>query len=151
MSTQEFQSYLDERHIDYTVINHPLTYTAQETAQSAHIPGREIAKTVVVRIDGTAAMVVQPATSKVHLGKLKKLTGAENVSLADERDLGELFPDCELGAMPPFGNLYGMHVYVGEDLTHDDEIAVNSGSHTELIQLTYRDFESLVHPEVVRL
>jgi Ala-tRNA(Pro) deacylase len=149
MSTQELRSYLDERHIDYTLINHSLSYTAQETAQSAHIPGREIAKTVVVRIDGTAAMVVQPATSKVHLGKLKKLTGAENVSLADERDLGELFPDCELGAMPPFGNLYGMHVYVGESLTHDEEIAFNAGSHTELIKLTYRDFESLVHPEVV--
>jgi Ala-tRNA(Pro) deacylase len=149
MSTQELRSYLDERHIDYTLINHSLSYTAQETAQSAHIPGREIAKTVVVRIDGTAAMVVQPATSKVHLGKLKKLTGAENVSLADERDLGELFPDCELGAMPPFGHLYGMHVYVGESLTHDEEIAFNAGSHTELIQLTYRDFESLVHPEVV--
>ncbi len=149
MSTQALRSYLDERHIDYTLINHSLSYTAQETAQSAHIPGREIAKTVVVRIDGTAAMVVQPATSKVHLGKLKKLTGAENVSLADERDLGELFPDCELGAMPPFGNLYGMHVYVGESLTHDEEIAFNAGSHTELIKLAYRDFESLVHPEVV--
>ena len=151
MSTQELRSYLDERHIDYTLINHSLSYTAQETAQSAHIPGREIAKTVVVRIDGTAAMVVQPATSKVHLGKLKKLTGAENVSLADERDLGELFPDCELGAMPPFGNLYGMHVYVGESLTHDEEIAFNAGSHTELIKLTYQDFESLVHPEVVHV
>lgn len=151
MSTQALRSYLDERHIDYTLINHSLSYTAQETAQSAHIPGREIAKTVVVRIDGTAAMVVQPATSKVHLGKLKKLTGAENVSLADERDLGELFPDCELGAMPPFGNLYGMHVYVGESLTHDKEIAFNAGSHTELIKLAYRDFESLVHPEVVHV
>ncbi len=149
MSTQALRSYLDERHIDYTLINHSLSYTAQETAQSAHIPGREIAKTVVVRIDGTAAMVVQPATSKVHLGKLKKLTGAENVSLADERDLGELFPDCELGAMPPFGNLYGMHVYVDESLTHDEEIAINAGSHTELIKLAYRAFESLVHPEVV--
>ena len=151
MSTQELQSYLDERHIDYTLINHSLSYTAQETAQSAHIPGREIAKTVVVRIDGAAAIVVQPATSKVHLGKLKKLTGAENVSLADERDFGKLFPDCELGAMPPFGNLYGMHVYVGESLTHDEEIAFNAGSHTELIKLTYRDFESLVHPEVVHV
>lgn len=151
MATQALRSYLDERHIDYTLINHSLSYTAQETAQSAHIPGREIAKTVVVRIDGTAAMVVQPATSKVHLGKLKKLTGAENVSLADERDLGELFPDCELGAMPPFGNLYGMHVYVGESLTHDEEIAFNAGSHTELIKLAYRDFESLVHPEVVHV
>ena len=149
MSTQEFQDYLDERSIEYTLIDHYPTYTAQETAQSAHIPGREIAKTVVVRIDGTAAMVVQPATSQVHLGRLKKLTGAKDVSLADEKDLNDLFPDCELGAMPPFGNLYGMHVYVGESLTHDEEIAFNAGSHTELIKMTYRDFESLVHPEVV--
>ncbi len=151
MSTQELQSYLDERHIDYTLINHPLTYTAQETAQSAHIPGREIAKTVVVRIDGTAAMVVQPATSKIHLGKLKKLTGAESVCLADEQDLNEMFPDCDLGAMPPLGNLYGMHVYVGESLTHDEEIAFNAGSNTELIKLRYRDLESLVHTEVLDL
>ena len=151
MSTQRLQNYLDERRIDYTLINHPETFTAQETAQSAHIPGREIAKTVVVRIDGTAAMVVQPATSKIHLGKLKKLTGAESVCLADEQDLNEMFPDCDLGAMPPLGNLYGMHVYVGESLTHDEEIAFNAGSHTELIKLRYRDFESLVHPEVLDL
>ena len=151
MSTKGLQNYLDERRIDYTLINHPETFTAQETAQSAHIPGREIAKTVVVRIDGTAAMVVQPATSKIHLGKLKKLTGAESVCLADEQDLNEMFPDCDLGAMPPLGNLYGMHVYVGESLTHDEEIAFNAGSHTELIKLRYRDFESLVHPEVLDL
>jgi Ala-tRNA(Pro) deacylase len=151
MSIQDLQNYLDERHVEYTLINHSRTYTAQETAQSAHIPGREIAKAVVVRIDGTAAMVVQPATSKVHLGKLKKLTGAKSVSLADEEDLKDLFPDCELGAMPPFGNLYGLQVYVGEELTHDEEIAFNAGSHTELIKLAYRDFESLVHPEVVHI
>ena len=149
MSTQALQSYLDERHIEYTLINHSPTYTAQETAQSAHVPGRAVAKTVVVRIDGTAAMMVEPATSRVHFGRLKELTGAKLVSLANEEDLNDLFPDCELGAMPPLGNLYGMHVYIDEHLTHEEEIGFNAGSHTDLIKLRYRDFESLVHPEVV--
>ena len=108
MSTHQLTTYLDSQQIDYTLISHAPTYTAQETAQSAHIPGREVAKTVVVLIDGVPAMVVEPATSHVHLGKLKQLTGAKMVSLADERDFDELFPDCERGAMSPFGNLRGL-------------------------------------------
>ncbi len=94
-------------------------------------------------------MVVQPATSMVHLGRLKKAIGARNVSLAEEKDFQNLFPDCEVGAMPPFGNLYGMDVYVSESLTLDDEIAFNAGSHTELIRLAYTDFASLVEPKVI--
>ena len=146
MSTHQLTTYLDSRHIDYTLINHSPTYTAQETAQSAHIPGREVAKTVVVLIDGVPAMVVEPATSHVHLGKLKQLTGAETVSLADERDFDELFPDCERGAMSPFGNLRDMEVYVDDILAQDEQIAFNAGSHSELIRLPYTEFDRLVHP-----
>ncbi len=149
MPVQKIKQFLDEHKVKYTIISHSAAYTAQEIAESAHIPGRELAKTVVVDIDDKKAMVVQPATSMVNLGRLKKAIGATNVSLAEEKDFQNLFPDCEVGAMPPFGNLYGMDVYVSESLTLDDEIAFNAGSHTELIRLAYSDFASLVEPKVV--
>ena len=151
MSTHQLTTYLDSQQINYTLINHSPTYTAQETAQSAHIPGREVAKTVVVLIDNVPAMVIEPATSQVNLGKLKQLTGANTVSLADERDFDELFPDCERGAMSPFGNLREMQVYVDQSLTQDEQIAFNADSHTEMIKLAYRDFEALVQPKVLQL
>ena len=149
MPVQKIKQFLDEHKVKYTIISHSAAYTAQEIAESAHIPGRELAKTVVVDIDDKKAMVVQPATSMVNLGRLKKAIGATHVSLAEEKDFQTLFPDCEVGAMPPFGNLYGMDVYVSESLTLDDEIAFNAGSHTELIRLAYSDFASLVEPKVV--
>ena len=149
MSVEKIKQFLDEHKVKYTIISHSAAYTAQEIAQSAHIPGRELAKTVVVDIDDKKVMVVQPATSMVHLGRLKKAIGATNVSLAEEKDFQNLFPDCEIGAMPPFGNLYDMDVYVSESLTLDDEIAFNAGSHTELIRLAYSDFASLVEPKVI--
>ena len=151
MSTHQLTTYLDSQQINYTLINHSPTYTAQETAQSAHIPGREVAKTVVVLIDNVPAMVIEPATSQVNLGKLKQLTGAKTVSLADERDFDELFPDCERGAMSPFGNLREMQVFVDQSLTQDEQIAFNADSHTEMIKLAYRDFEALVQPKVLQL
>jgi Ala-tRNA(Pro) deacylase len=149
MPVQKTKQFLDEHKVKYTIISHSAAYTAQEIAASAHIPGRELAKTVVIDIDGKKAMVVQPANSMVPLGRLKKAIGAANVSLAEEKDFQDLFPDCEVGAMPPFGNLYGMDVYVSESLTHDDEIAFNAGSHTELIRLAYSDFALLVAPKVI--
>ncbi len=149
MPVQKIKQFLDEHKVKYTIISHSAAYTAQEIAESAHIPGRELAKTVVVDIDDKKAMVVQPATSMVNLGRLKKAIGATHVSLAEEKDFQTLFPDCEVGAMPPFGKLYGMDVYVSESLTLDDEIAFNAGSHTELIRLAYSDFASLVEPKVV--
>jgi len=142
---------LDSHHIKYTLITHSPAYTAQEIAASAHIRGRELAKTVIVSIDGRMAMVVQPASQRVDLGRLKTATGAQSVALLNERDFKDRFPDCAPGAMPPFGNLYGMDVYVGEALTKDEEIAFNAGSHTELIRMDYRDFVNLVHPTVLSL
>lgn len=140
---------LDANHIRYSRIAHTPAYTAQETAASAHIPGRELAKAVIVDVDGQLAMVVQSASSKVPLGRVKAATGARDVHLAAESDFRDRFPDCELGAMPPFGNLYGMPVFVVKDLAEDEEIAFNAGSHTELIRLKYRDYADLVHPVVV--
>ena len=149
MSTLDIQRFLDQRHIEYSLISHPRTFTARATAQSAHIPWHELAKTVVVRIDGIPAMVVQAADEQVSFRRLKNATGAATVQLAKENEIGRMFPDCELGAMPPFGSFYNMDVYVSEALTEDEEIAFNAGSHTELIKLAYRDFEELEHPNVV--
>ena len=140
---------LEQQHVPYMTIRHPLTYSAQETAAAAHVPGHELAKTVIVDIDGKLAMVVQEATSMVPLGRVKAAAGARDVHLASEREFQDRFPDCEPGAMPPFGNLYDMDVYVTEALTHDREIAFNAGSHTELVKLRFSDFERLVHPRVV--
>lgn len=140
---------LDANHVDYQTIHHPTSYSAQQTAAVAHVPGRELAKAVIVHVDGALAMVVQNASGMVPLGRVKAAAGAREVHLANEQEFRDWFPDCDLGAMPPFGNLYGMEVFVTEALTHDDEIAFNAGTHTELIRLRYADFARLAHPIVV--
>lgn len=140
---------LEQQHVPYQTIQHRTTYSAQTTAEAAHVPGHELAKAVIVDIDGELAMVVQTASRMVSLGRIKAATGARDVHLAGERDFADRFPDCELGAMPPFGNLYGMHTYVTEALSQDEEIAFNAGSHTELLRLRYADFDRLVHPTVI--
>ena len=121
----------------------------QEIAASAHIKGRELAKTVMVKVDGKPVMVVLPASQRVDFQVLRDITGGGTVVLSSEAEFRELFPDCEAGAMPPFGNLYGMDVYVAPKLAEDAEIAFNAGSHTELMKLRYSDFERLVQPKVV--
>jgi len=151
MPVAKLRDFLDAHHVKYTVITHSPTYTAQEAAASAHVRGRELAKTVIVAIDGRMAMMIEPASQWVHLARLKTATGAASVTLSDEWDFKDRFPDCEPGAMPPFGNLYGMDVYVAEALTKDEEIAFNAGSHTELIRMQYGDFANLVHPTVLPL
>lgn len=150
MPAIKLKDYLDEQNIKYISIIHSQAYTAQETAQSAHIPGREMAKTVILKINGKMAMVVLPASEKVDLDLVKGATHAESVQLADEREFEKLFSNCEIGAMPPFGNLYGMPVYVEESLGENENIAFNAGSHTELIKLSFKDFKRLVHPEFLR-
>lgn len=148
MPIKKLKEFLDNNNIKYVTIEHSPSYTAQEIAASAHIPGKELAKTVIVKIDGKMAMAVLPASFKVNFGLLKKASSAKNVTLAEEDDFKDMFPDCDVGAMPPIGNLYGMDVYVDEQLTKDKEIAFNAGSHSELIRLEYKDFEKLVHPKV---
>lgn len=149
MPIQKLKTFLDEREVRYVTISHSRAYTAQEVAASAHIPGREMAKTVMVRVDGTMAMAVLPAPYQVDLGHLRDVLGAERVELATEEEFQDLFPSCELGAMPPFGTLYGMPTYVAEALAEDDEIAFNAGTHTELIRMRYDDFERLAEPTVL--
>jgi Ala-tRNA(Pro) deacylase len=149
MSLQKLMDFLDEQKVKYVAVTHSPAYTAQEIAAAAHIPGKEMAKTVMVKIDGEMAMVVLPASMKVDFGRLLDATGADEVELAQEREFRDLFPGCDVGAMPPFGNLFGIRTFVAEELTEDEEIAFNAGSATEVIRLAYRDFERLVKPRVL--
>jgi len=149
--TQRLKEFLDSNKVKYVAISHSQAFTAQEIAASAHIPGRQLAKTVMVTLDGDMAMAVLPATDHVDLRLLKKAAGAKKAKLAGEREFKDLFPDCEIGAMPPFGNLYDLEVYVAASLAQGEEIAFNAGSHTELIRMAYADFERLVKPKVAEL
>lgn len=149
MGPNKIREFLDSKKIKYTSVKHSEVYTAQELAASAHIPGRQLAKTVMVKIDGDVAMAVLPAPYKVDFASLKKGTGAKKVSLASEDEFKDLFPDCEVGAMPPFGNLYGINVYADKSLAEEIEIAFCAGSHTELIRLAYKDFAKLAEPKVL--
>ena len=151
MPVKRLKEFLDSHHVKYVTISHSPAYTAQEIAARAHVPGRELAKTVMVKADGEMLMAVLPASYRVVLDLLKQAAGAEHVELATEEEFRDRFPGCEPGAMPPFGNLYGMEVFVSESLAEDEEIAFNAGNHTELIRLAYHDFEHLVEPQVVKL
>lgn len=151
MPIAELKKYLDKEKVKYVTICHSRAYTAQETAASAHIPGRELAKTVMVKIDGKMAMAVLPASYRVDFELLKSAAGTDDVRLAKEEEFVRLLPDCDVGAMPPFGNLHGMDVYVAEELTEDEQIAFNACAHTVLIKMPYRDFRRLVQPKVISL
>ena len=151
MPVQKLKDFLDENSVRYVCIKHSPAYTSQEIAESAHIRGKEMAKVVMVKIEDEMAMLVLPASERVSLELFSQSLGKGSVELATEDEFGTLFPDCELGAMPPFGNLYDMEVFVSPHLAEDVEIAFNAGSHTELIQMGYGDFERLVRPVKVRL
>jgi Ala-tRNA(Pro) deacylase len=149
MSLQKLRDFLDAEKVKYVTISHSPAYTAREIAQVAHIPGKEMAKTVMVKVDGEMTMVVLPASMKVDFGRLLDATGAQEVELAKEYEFKNLFPGCDLGAMPPFGNLFGIPTIVAEELTEDEEVAFNAGSLTEVIRLAYLDFERLVKPRLL--
>lgn len=150
MPVKKLMQYLDSHNINYVTISHSPVFTAQEIAASAHIPGKELAKTVMVKIDGKMAMAVLPASYRIDFDLLKEAAGAGTIELASEEEFEDLFPDCEVGAMPPFGNLYGMDVFAAASLAEDTDIAFNAGSHSELIRLPYKDFEKLVRPKVLK-
>ena len=150
MPVKKLIDFLDKSRIKYVNVKHSPGYTAQETAAAAHIPGKQMAKTVMVKIDGEMAMAVLPAPYQVDFDLLKSASGGSKVELASESEFRGIFPNCEIGAMPPFGNLWDMKVFVAKTLAEDDEIAFNAGSHTELIKLAYKDFEKTVKPSVVK-
>lgn len=143
------QDFLTRNKVKFDIVKHSPAFTAQQIAASAHIPGKNLAKTVIIKIDGRLAMVVEPAHMKVNLDALKRQLNAQRVELASEADFRSKFPQCELGAMPPFGNLYNMDVFVSDNLSRTDEISFNAGTHSELVKISYKDFFDLVKPKVV--
>ncbi len=142
---------LDENNIKYVSITHSIAFTAVDVAKSINIHSRELAKTVILDVDGEFAMAVVPANYKVNLDILRQTLNTNNIKLADEAAFSHRFEDCEVGAMPPFGRLYGMNVYVAESLSEDDKIAFNAGSHLEVIQMAYKDYETLAKPNFIFL
>ncbi len=151
MPVQRLKDLLDKNGIRYVCISHSRAYTAAAIGAITHIPGREIAKTVMVKLDGKLAMVVVPGSRHIDLAVLKRELGVNSALLVTEPEFADAFPDCEVGAMPPFGVLYDLPVYVDELLTRDEEIAFNAGSHRELIRRSYKDFERLVKPKVLHI
>lgn len=150
MPSKKLKEFLDNNNIKYVTIKHTVAFTAQEIAASAHIKGKKLAKSVLVKINGKMVMVVLPGSYKVNFEQLRAAFENENVRLANEQEFMDKFPECEVGAMPPFGNLYGLEVYVDQSLAEDEEIAFNAGTHTELIQMSYPDFERLVQPKKMK-
>lgn len=151
MPLSKLREFLDSHNIKYLVISHSLAYTAQGIAALAHVSGKKLAKTVIVKIDGVLAMAVIPASEHVDLDRLKTLTGARNVEIATEREFKDAFPDCETGAMPPFGNLYDMPVYADMSLSQFEEITFSAGTHRELVRMRWDDMVRLVNPTVDKL
>jgi len=151
MPSQLLKEFLDENDIKYISIMHSMAFTATDIAKSAHIPSRELAKTVIIKVDDELAMAVIPANYKLDLSILKETLDTQNIELAKEHEFTKRFKDCEVGAMPPFGLLYDMNVYVAESLSEDDNIAFNAGSHLEVLQMNYKDYENLVKPRFIFL
>ena len=144
---QRLKSFLDDHHVHYTVTAHTPAYTAQRVAERAHVHGEKMVKPVMVRIDGEHTMVVTTANDRIDVSKLRTALHAHDAVLEHEREFAGLFRDCDLGAMPPFGNLYGVPVVVDDKVFHNDRIAFNGGDHTELVEMAFDDFERLVHPK----
>lgn len=149
MPAKKLRDYLDNHHVKYVCISHSPAYTSQEVAAAAHVSGKNFAKTVIIKIDDQLAMAVLPAHDHINFALLKETLRARRVDLAAEMDFKWQFPECEVGAMPPFGNLYEMPVYVSNQLPRHRQIIFNAGSHGELMQMAYSDFERLVKPKVI--
>jgi Ala-tRNA(Pro) deacylase len=142
---------LDEAKIPYEVYNHALAYTAQEIAAKQHFSGNEMAKVVMLEVDDKLVMGVLRGNDKISLHAVEDSLGARHVRLATEDEFIARFPECEIGAMPPFGNLFGVKVYADPGLEKDEYIYFNAGNHVQTVRLKYKDFARLVKPEIVRL
>ncbi len=151
MPTQKLKQYLDEQNVKYVSTIHSLAFTALQIAKSADIPTKQLAKTVILKIDDRLAMVVIPAAYQVNLELIRQTLANSQVEIASESEFSTKFPDCEVGAMPPFGNLYGMDVYIAESVSEHDNIVFNAGTHSEIIKMAYEDFERLAKPTLIVL
>ena len=142
-------AFLKENNVQFSISQHPKAYTAQRVAATAHIPGKILAKTIVVIIDGKMALAALPANDRISFEEFSRQLHAKKVKLATEEEFRKSFPDCETGAMPPFGNLYDMDTYVASDLAHNDEIAFNACNHIDVIEMKFEDYNRLASPVVV--
>ncbi len=147
----KLREYLDNNHVRYEVMSHRQAFTAQEIAAAEHVSGREVAKVVMVRSGQEFLMIVLPAPYRVDLKRAAAVLGKPDLALATEEEFAGLFPQCEPGAMPPFGNLYHLPVYVDERLAKDETIVFNAGNHTQTVRMAYADFARMVQPKVVSL
>ena len=145
---KKLKDYLEKNQVRYEVGYHERVYTSQEIAAAMHVPGKELTKVIMVKADGKMVMLVLPASYRVETKKLKKVFQCKRLGIAKEKDFEELFPDCEIGAMPPFGNLYNLEVWVDQILTEDEFIVFQAGSHVETLQIKYNDYARLVNPKV---
>lgn len=145
---KRLEDFLKNNQADFKEIVHPEAYTAQEIAAAMHVKGSELAKSVMVKADGKFIMTVMPATAKIDFRKLKEELHEKNVRLATEDEFSTLFPDCELGAEPPFGNLYNVETIVDRSLTEDEHIFFNAGTHYEAVEMDFKKYEELVKPKV---
>jgi Ala-tRNA(Pro) deacylase len=150
MPSEKLRGFLEEQGVRYEVLPHTTAYTSQKVAEAVHVRGRDVAKAVILKADGRFVMAVLPAPSHVDLDLFRAAIRAQSVSLAAEAEFRGLFPECETGAEPPFGNLYGLPVWVDEPLTKDASIVFNAGTHTEAVRMAYSDYARLVQPKVAR-
>lgn len=147
MPAQRLQQYLDQQGVKYRVITHSPAFTAQDVAEVAHVPGSVMAKVVIMTLDGQMTMIVVPAPKRIHTDSLAQALSAQEVAFLHENDFREKFPDCQVGALPPFGNLYEMPVYIDTELAHQQEIVFSAGSYRELFSLPVKDYLRLVQPK----
>lgn len=141
------KKYLEEQGVEYKATVHPTAYTAQQVAQATHTKGRSVAKVVMLKADGKLVMAVLPATHRVNLEKAKAVLAAQDVALAKEEEFKDLFPDCEVGAEPPFGNLYGVEMIADSVLWEDAQITFNAGTHSDAITIAFTDWLKLTNPK----
>ena len=149
MPAQKLTEYLNANQVKYATISHSAAYTAAEVAQSAHIKGQHLAKSVILKADDRLLIVVVPASHRVDLDALKRVIGADELELSSEKEFKDLFPTCEPGALPPFGKLYGMDVYLADCLAGDELVTFCAGTHSELIQMEFEDFRRLAEPKLI--
>jgi Ala-tRNA(Pro) deacylase len=144
----KLEQYFRDHDVKYQAMTHRTAYTAQELAAAQGVKGKQVAKVAMVRANGSIAMLVMPASHRIDFAKVQGVLGAQEARLAKEEEFRNLFPDCETGAMPPFGNLYNVPVYLDRSLTDDPEIVFRAGSHRDSMKIAYQDYAKLAQPVV---
>lgn len=151
MPVNKVKEYLEKNNVKFVSMTHSPAFTSQEIAAAAHVSGKHMAKTVITKMDGQFAMVVIPANQHINFSNLRSASGVKTADLASESEFKDKFPGCEVGAMPPFGELYGMPVYLAASLSNDENLVFNAGSHSELMQVSYADFARLAKPTLLEI